>query len=96
MIAQIAKAGTPAAQYIGEYADEEFLWDELAAAAWLDPSIITNELQLYMDIDTAHSSLARAGNVLHASIRTVKTGQRSQATSIDCLPFRTRLKSCHR
>jgi inosine-uridine nucleoside N-ribohydrolase len=43
MIDEIAKAGTPAANYIAKWADEEFLWDELAAAAWLDPSIITKQ-----------------------------------------------------
>ena len=55
MIKQIAKAGTPAAKYIGDWADEEFLWDELAAAAWIDPGIITREEQLYMDIDISHA-----------------------------------------
>ena len=62
MIAEIVKAGTPAAQYIGKYADEEFLWDELAAAAWLDPSIITKQEQLYMDMDISHT--AGYGNTL--------------------------------
>lgn len=62
MIEQIAKASTPSARYIGQYADEEFLWDELAAAAWLDPRIITKEVQLYMDIDISHS--AGYGNTL--------------------------------
>ena len=62
MIEQIAKAGTPAAQYIGKWADEEFLWDELAAAAWMDPSIITKEEQVYMDIDISHG--ASYGNTL--------------------------------
>src|SRR5246127_99202 len=62
MIAEIAKAGTPAAKYIGEYADEEFLWDELAAAAWLDPGVITKEVSLYMDIDISHT--AGYGNTL--------------------------------
>jgi len=62
MIAQIAKAGTPAAQYIGKWADEEFLWDELAAAAWMDPSIITKEESVYMDIDISHG--AGYGNTL--------------------------------
>lgn len=28
------------------------LWDELAAAAWLDPKIITKERMLYVDVDT--------------------------------------------
>lgn len=62
MIDQIAKAATPAAQYIGKWADEEFLWDELAAAAWIDPSIITKQEQLAMDIDISHG--AGYGNTL--------------------------------
>ena len=62
MIDQIAKAGTPAAQYVGKWADEEYLWDELAAAAWMDPSIITKEEPLYMDIDISHT--AGYGNTL--------------------------------
>jgi purine nucleosidase len=55
MIDRIGQAKTPTAQYIRQYADEEFLWDELAAAAWLDPSIITKEAQLYMDMDISHT-----------------------------------------
>jgi purine nucleosidase len=62
MIGQIAKAGTPAAKYIEKWADEEYLWDELAAAAWMDPSIITKEESLYMDIDISHT--AGYGNTL--------------------------------
>jgi len=54
MIAEIAKSSNPAAQYLAKYADEEFRWDELAAAAWLDPSIITKQAKLYMDIDYSH------------------------------------------
>jgi purine nucleosidase len=62
MIDEIAKAGTPSAKYIGEWADEEYLWDELAATAWLDPSIITKQEPLYMDIDISHT--AGYGNTL--------------------------------
>jgi purine nucleosidase len=62
MIEQIAKAETPSAEYIGKWADEEYLWDELAAAAWMDPSIITKEESLYMDIDISHA--AGYGNTL--------------------------------
>ncbi len=54
MISEIAQSSTAAAQYIAKYADEEYLWDELAAAAWLDPSIITKQTQLYMDMDYSH------------------------------------------
>ena len=56
MIAEIAKSPNSAAQYLAKYADEEFRWDELAAAAWLDPSIITKETQLYMDMDYSHGA----------------------------------------
>jgi purine nucleosidase len=62
MIETIGKAGTPSAQYIAQYADEEYLWDELAALAWLEPGIITKEVQLYMDIDISHT--AGYGNTL--------------------------------
>lgn len=50
---QIAKGQTPVAQYIARYArpGRSYLWDELAAAAWVDPSLITAERQVYMDIN---------------------------------------------
>ena len=54
LIAQIAKSTTPAAQYVAKYAQTGYLWDELAAAAWLDPSIITKTTSLYMDISVDH------------------------------------------
>jgi inosine-uridine nucleoside N-ribohydrolase len=55
MVDQIAKSPHPAAQYIAKYSQElYYLWDELAACAWLDPSIITKEKLLYMDVDVSH------------------------------------------
>jgi inosine-uridine nucleoside N-ribohydrolase len=52
MLDAIAKAQTPAARYIAAWSqDRYYMWDELAACAWLDPSIITKEKQLYMDVD---------------------------------------------
>jgi purine nucleosidase len=52
MLDEIAKSPTPAAQYIALYSqDRYYLWDELAAAAWLDPRIITAERLLYLDVD---------------------------------------------
>lgn len=56
LIARIAKSTTPAAQYVAKYAGSSYLWDELAAAAWLDPSIITKSQKLYMDIDVDHGA----------------------------------------
>ncbi|MFZ3217637.1 MAG: nucleoside hydrolase [Candidatus Acidiferrales bacterium] len=62
LIAEIAKSPSPASQYLAKYADEEYMWDELAAAGWLDPSIITAQTQYFMDIDISHT--AGYGNVL--------------------------------
>ena len=54
MLAEIAKANTPAAQYLAKYTVEfYYLWDELAAAAWIDPKIITKERLAYVDVDLA-------------------------------------------
>ena len=38
------------------------MWDELAAAVWLDPSLITRERQLFMDVDIDHG--AEYGNTV--------------------------------
>lgn len=55
MLAGISKSPHPAARYIARYSDERYyLWDELAACAWLDPSIITRRRELYMDVDLSH------------------------------------------
>ncbi len=57
LIDAVAKADTPLARYVEEaYAggDEDlfnFMWDELAAAAIIDPSIITKTEELYVDVD---------------------------------------------
>jgi purine nucleosidase len=53
MYDEIAAAPTPAAQYVAKYTREySYLWDELEAAALLDPTIITKEQILYIDVDT--------------------------------------------
>jgi purine nucleosidase len=55
MVAEIAKSKTPAAQYIAQYSLEYYyLWDELAAAAWIDPKIITKQREMYVDVDITH------------------------------------------
>ena len=62
LIEQVRKSAEPAAQYVAKYAEPGYLWDELAAVAWLDPSIITKWRKLYMDIDVDHG--AGYGNTL--------------------------------
>jgi purine nucleosidase len=55
MLDDISKSQTPAAKYIAAWSkDRYYLWDELTACAWLDPSLITKEKQLYMDVDIDH------------------------------------------
>ncbi len=57
MLDQIVKSHEPAAQYLARYSQEKYyLWDELAAAAWLDPKIITAQRTLYLDVDTSHAA----------------------------------------
>jgi inosine-uridine nucleoside N-ribohydrolase len=55
LIDRIKAGDSAAARYIGKYArlhgSYNYLWDELAAAAWLDPSIITKKETLFMDVD---------------------------------------------
>ena len=55
MFDSISQMPSRAARYIATYAQERYyLWDELAACAWLDPSIITKTRDLYMDVDVSH------------------------------------------
>jgi len=55
MLDEISKSQTPAARYIAAWSqDRYYMWDELAACAWLDPKIITKEKLLYMDVDLSH------------------------------------------
>lgn len=55
LLQKIASSSQPAAQYLVRYTGDEFyyMWDELAACAWLDPKIITKEQVLYVDVDLA-------------------------------------------
>jgi inosine-uridine nucleoside N-ribohydrolase len=55
LIDKIKTSNTPSAQYIGKYAHlrgtYNYLWDELASVAWLDPSVITKKEVRYMDVN---------------------------------------------
>jgi purine nucleosidase len=55
MLDDISKSQSRAARYIAAWSqDRYYLWDELAACAWLDPTLITKEKTIYMDIDLSH------------------------------------------
>ncbi len=66
MVKQLDASGTTIAHYVAKYYKpgdgNEFMWDELAAAAWLDPSIITKKQTLFLDVDIDHG--AGYGNTL--------------------------------
>jgi purine nucleosidase len=55
MIKQIAASGTPLARYIARFYQTgqggEYMWDELAAAAWIDPSLITKRETRLLGVD---------------------------------------------
>jgi inosine-uridine nucleoside N-ribohydrolase len=52
MVDAIAKSQTPAAKYITAWSQQRYyMWDELEACAWLDPTLITKEQVVYMDVD---------------------------------------------
>jgi len=66
IIKQIGSSGTALGRYIAQYyrtgQGGEYMWDELAAAAWIDPSVITKRETRYMSIDLNRS--AGYGNTL--------------------------------
>ena len=55
LIDRVKTSNSPAARYVGSYSrlsgQYNYLWDELAALAWLDPSLITAKDFRYLDID---------------------------------------------
>jgi len=55
MIKQIEASGTPLAHYVAGFfrtgQGGEDMWDELAAAAWIDPSVITKSETRYMGVN---------------------------------------------
>jgi len=58
LIDRVKAHDSPAARYVGTYAKlhgrYNYLWDELAALAWLDPTIITAKDTRYLDVDLNH------------------------------------------
>jgi len=55
IVKQIEASATPLARYISRFAmyspGADIMWDELAAAAWIDPTLITKHETRYMEID---------------------------------------------
>jgi len=70
LVKQIAAAKTPLTEYLAKFAmltpGADIMWDELAAAAWIDPSIITRNETRYMGVNVDRG--AGYGNTLTWSI----------------------------
>jgi len=60
MMKQIEASGTALAKYVARFAmyapGADIMWDELAAEAWIDPSLITKHETLYMEVDLDHGA----------------------------------------
>ena len=63
MIEEVVSVRTPLTSYLKKYSEAGYpLWDELAAAVWLDPAIITKSMEVFEDVDTSFT--AGYGNTL--------------------------------
>lgn len=58
MLAQLSHCNSSAARYISRFTEKpgDYMWDELAAAAWLKPELITQERFNYIDVSTEKGS----------------------------------------
>jgi purine nucleosidase len=56
----LAKGHSAAAQWVTRYTTRplipNYLWDEMAVAAWIDPSLIRGDRMVYMDVATDHGA----------------------------------------
>jgi purine nucleosidase len=56
MLKRIARGSAPFAAYLDKFGQSYPMWDELAVAVWLDPSIVTRSAQLLVDVDTSFTA----------------------------------------
>jgi inosine-uridine nucleoside N-ribohydrolase len=52
LYAEIGRTGTPVATYVARFGEGFPMWDELAAAVWLDPSLVRRRETLLVDVAT--------------------------------------------
>lgn len=63
LFAAIAGSGTPLAAYLDRFGQRgRPMWDEVAAATWIDPSLVTRSEELFLDVSTERD--ASYGNTL--------------------------------
>jgi inosine-uridine nucleoside N-ribohydrolase len=63
---RIGRGNAPFASYLVKFGESYPMWDELAVAVWLDPSLITRSQTLLVDVDTSFT--AGYGNTLSWSV----------------------------
>jgi purine nucleosidase len=52
LMQKIAASSTPSAQYIAKFGSDKFpMWDDIAAAVFLDPSLVTRKREVAVDVD---------------------------------------------
>jgi inosine-uridine nucleoside N-ribohydrolase len=60
MVKQLAAAKTPLTDYIAKFytpgPGNDYMWDEITALAWIDPSLITQKITRYMTVDIDHGA----------------------------------------
>jgi purine nucleosidase len=92
LVKQIESSATPLARYISRFAmyspGADIMWDELAAAAWIDPTLITKRETRYMTVDLDRG--AGYGNTLtwpETDKPTLATGQVEIQVDLDLEKF---------
>jgi purine nucleosidase len=62
LLKRVSQGTAPFDAYIGQFGQSYPMWDELAVAVWLEPSIVTHSSQLLVDVDLSFT--AGYGNTL--------------------------------
>jgi len=55
-IRDVATGAAPFDAYLGKFGQSFPMWDELAVAVWLDPSLVTRSSTLLVDVDTSFTA----------------------------------------
>lgn len=56
LTAKVAAVDTPLTEYLKKFSKPSYMWDEISVAAFLDPSIITKQEEMYVNIDIDHGA----------------------------------------
>ena len=55
-ISNVATGKAPFDDYLGKFGQSYPMWDEMAVAVWLDPSIVKRAKTLLVDVDTSFTA----------------------------------------